>query len=77
MRGFRRRLESDENRLRRDGNFRGILVEGKNGKRQAFAPFHKCSNLAREGPICLECAAIFGHLPLTIRCRLLAIQGWG
>src|ERR1700744_5322602 len=22
------------------------------------------------GPICLECAAIFGHLPLTIRCRL-------
>lgn len=23
---------------------------------------------------CLECAAIFGHLPLTIRCRLGAIQ---
>ena len=22
------------------------------------------------GPICLECAAIFGHLPLTSRCRL-------
>ncbi len=30
----------------------------------------KCRNLARIGRICLECAAIFSHLPLTIRCRL-------
>src|SRR6202165_4879096 len=30
----------------------------------------KCRNLARISRICLECAAIFGHLPLTIRCRL-------
>src|SRR5260221_13229643 len=26
--------------------------------------------LARISRICLECAAIFGHLPLTVRCRL-------
>ena len=31
---------------------------------------HKCRNRARISRICLECAAIFGHLPLTIRCRL-------
>ena len=31
---------------------------------------HKCRNPARISRICLECAAIFGHLPLTIRCRL-------
>src|ERR1700675_1905139 len=30
----------------------------------------KCRNLARISRICLECAAIFRHLPLTIRCRL-------
>src|SRR6476661_9566834 len=30
----------------------------------------KCWNLARISRVCLECAAIFGHLPLTIRCRL-------
>src|ERR1700726_1451360 len=30
----------------------------------------KCRNLARICGICLECAAIFSHLPLTIRCRL-------
>jgi hypothetical protein len=30
----------------------------------------KCRNLARICRICLECAAIFSHLPLTIRCRL-------
>src|SRR5258706_10406065 len=27
-------------------------------------------NLARISRICLECAAIFLHLPLTVRCRL-------
>src|SRR6266478_561682 len=27
-------------------------------------------NLARISRICLECAAIFGHLPLTVRWRL-------
>src|SRR5258707_12760699 len=26
--------------------------------------------LGRIWRICLECAAIFGHLPLTVRCRL-------
>src|ERR1700681_4003597 len=26
--------------------------------------------LGRISRICLECAAIFGHLPLTVRCRL-------
>src|ERR1700678_865474 len=31
---------------------------------------HICRNWAPSGPICLECAAIFRHLPLTIRCRL-------
>src|SRR6202521_6140941 len=30
----------------------------------------KRRNLARIGRICLECAAIFRHLPLTVRCRL-------
>src|SRR6202048_3476365 len=30
----------------------------------------KCRNLARISRICLECAAIFSHLPLTVRCRL-------
>src|SRR6202163_4726208 len=30
----------------------------------------KRRNLARIGRICLECAAIFLHLPLTVRCRL-------
>ena len=35
---------------------------------------HECWNLARIGGICLECAAIFRHLPLTIRCRLGTIQ---
>jgi lipoprotein-anchoring transpeptidase ErfK/SrfK len=30
----------------------------------------KSRNLAQISPICLECAAIFGHLALTIRCRL-------
>src|ERR1700710_1980310 len=33
-------------------------------------PHHKCRNRGRYGQICLECAAIFRHLPLTIRCRL-------
>src|SRR5258707_6266338 len=30
----------------------------------------KRRNLARISRICLECAAIFLHLPLTVRCRL-------
>src|ERR1700687_662532 len=30
----------------------------------------KRRNLARVSQICLECAAIFLHLPLTVRCRL-------
>src|SRR3954471_13515028 len=30
----------------------------------------KMPELGRISRICLECAAIFGHLPLTIRCRL-------
>src|SRR6195952_4929839 len=30
----------------------------------------KCGNPAEISRICLECAAIFSHLPLTIRCRL-------
>src|SRR3954447_22977400 len=30
----------------------------------------KCRNLARISRICLECAAIFRHWPLTVRCRL-------
>src|SRR6202011_2853580 len=30
----------------------------------------QCWNPARIGRICLECAAIFRHLPLTVRCRL-------
>src|ERR1700712_5242174 len=41
----------------------------RGGKRPRQAPA-KCGNPAEIGRICLECAAIFGHLPLTIRCRL-------
>src|SRR3979411_268356 len=43
------------------------LRRGGNGPRH---PPAKCGNPAEIGRICLECAAIFGHLPLTIRCRL-------
>jgi hypothetical protein len=32
------------------------------------------SALGRIWLICLECAAIFGHLPLTVRCALGSIQ---
>jgi hypothetical protein len=39
-----------------------------------FREHHKYLNAGRIGRICLECAAIFGHLALTIRCRLGAIQ---
>src|SRR5271168_3022556 len=52
----------------------------RNGQMNENAPTgtpHKWSNLAGARRICLECAAIFRHLPLTIRCRLLAIQGRG
>src|SRR5512140_634127 len=39
--------------------------------RQRCCPVtRKCRNLARISRICLECAAIFSHLPLTVRCRL-------
>src|ERR1700712_2968239 len=41
----------------------------RGGKRPRQAPA-KCGNPAEIGRICLECAAIFSHLPLTIRCRL-------
>jgi hypothetical protein len=37
--------------------------------------FTKWPYLAQIAGICLECAAIFGHQPLTIRCRLGVIQG--
>src|SRR3982074_2716402 len=43
------------------------LRRGGHGARQ---PPAKCGNPAEIGRICLECAAIFGHLPLTVRCRL-------
>jgi hypothetical protein len=44
-----------------------------NEKRSACA-ITKWSHPVPDGQFCLECAAIFGHLPLTICCRLGAIQ---
>ena len=43
----------------------------REASRQRCCPItKKCRNTARIDGICLECAAIFSHLPLTIRCRL-------
>ena len=53
-------------RYHAENAFSGPVRPGCNG----FPNHHKCRNRARIGRICLECAAIFGHLPLTIRCRL-------
>jgi hypothetical protein len=36
---------------------------------------HNMPESGRITRICLECAAIFGHLPLTVRWRLGVIQG--
>ena len=38
------------------------------------ASVHKMAESGAIAGICLECAAIFGHQPLTVRCRLGAIQ---
>jgi len=38
------------------------------------ANVHKMAESGAIAGICLECAAIFGHQPLTVRCRLGAIQ---
>ena len=46
--------------------FPGLVRPGCNGRRDAS----QMPEAGPVGPICLECAAIFGHLPLTIRCRL-------
>ena len=53
-------------RLRAGKQFPRPVRLGCNGA----AGDHKCRNPARFSRICLECAAIFGHLPLTVRCRL-------
>jgi lipoprotein-anchoring transpeptidase ErfK/SrfK len=36
----------------------------------ALKEHHNLGNWAQSGRICLECAAIFRHVPLTVRCRL-------
>ena len=38
-------------------------------------PDHKVPDLGRISLICLECAAIIGHQPLTVQCGLGSIQG--
>ena len=38
-------------------------------RRHDIARHQKMPELGRISRICLECAAIFGHLPLTVRCR--------
>ena len=48
----------------------GVFRTGEASLQRRSRNHHKCRNRARIGRICLECAAIFGHLPLTIRCRL-------
>ena len=43
---------------------------GEASLQRRLTEHHKLPKSARIGRICLECAAIFRHLPLTVRCRL-------
>src|SRR6185437_7981109 len=56
----------DRGSIARPGSFSESVRPGCNGCRDAS----QMPEPGRIGPNCLECAAIFGHLPLTIRCRL-------
>jgi lipoprotein-anchoring transpeptidase ErfK/SrfK len=63
--------------LRPGGNLAAAGPKGPNRRKTASLARSEMAESGLRKGICLECAAIFRHLPLTIRWRLLAIQGWG
>jgi hypothetical protein len=64
-----------------DGVFRAVRHLCRSGPRRVsravpagVSDDHKVTDLGRISRFCLECAAIFRHLPLTVRCGLGTIQ---